>query len=141
MGAVVSVRAPTLVPPQAVEELGWLLPTPVQAESVPLILTGGDVLAAAETGSGKTGAFAIPILQVVHEARQEALARAQEAPQQQQQAEGGAAGAQDASARTGSAVALNANDRAKQQLNGGFVGPWMRAPNAATRGKPNQMIK
>ena len=115
MGAVVSVRAPTLVPPQAVEELGWLLPTPVQAESVPLILTGGDVLAAAETGSGKTGAFAIPILQVVHEARQEALARAQEAPpqqqQQQQQAEGGAAGAQDASARTGSAVALNANDR------------------------------
>ena len=42
---------------------------PVQAETVPLILGGGDVLAAAETGSGKTGAFALPILQIVYEAR------------------------------------------------------------------------
>ncbi|GMH45072.1 hypothetical protein BSKO_13029 [Bryopsis sp. KO-2023] len=53
---------------RAVEELGWMLPTPVQAESVPLILGGGDVMAAAETGSGKTGAFALPVLQIVHEA-------------------------------------------------------------------------
>ncbi len=43
------------------------LPTPIQAEAVPLILGGGDVLAAAETGSGKTGAFALPVLQIVHE--------------------------------------------------------------------------
>ena len=43
------------------------LPTPIQAEAAPLILGGGDVLAAAETGSGKTGAFALPVLQVVHE--------------------------------------------------------------------------
>ena len=43
------------------------LPTPVQSESIPLILGGGDVMAAAETGSGKTGAFAMPILQLVHE--------------------------------------------------------------------------
>ena len=42
---------------------------PVQAETLPLILGGGDVLAAAETGSGKTGAFALPVLQIVHEAR------------------------------------------------------------------------
>lgn len=40
------------------------LPTPIQAEAVPLILGGGDVMAAAETGSGKTGAFALPVLQV-----------------------------------------------------------------------------
>jgi ATP-dependent RNA helicase DDX1 len=40
----------------------------VQAEAVPLILGGGDVMAAAETGSGKTAAFALPVLQVVHEA-------------------------------------------------------------------------
>ena len=46
---------------RAVSEIGWLLPTPVQAESVGLILGGGDVAAAAETGSGKTGAFALPI--------------------------------------------------------------------------------
>ena len=45
------------------------LPTDIQAEAVPLILGGGDVLAAAETGSGKTGAFALPVLQLVAEAR------------------------------------------------------------------------
>lgn len=39
------------------EELDWMLPTDVQAEAVPLILGGGDVLMAAETGSGKTGKF------------------------------------------------------------------------------------
>jgi superfamily II DNA/RNA helicase len=43
------------------------LPTPVQSESIPLILGGGDVMVAAETGSGKTGAFALPVLQLVHE--------------------------------------------------------------------------
>ncbi|BDA42848.1 ATP-dependent RNA helicase DDX1 [Coccomyxa sp. Obi] len=52
---------------KGIEEMDWLLPTPVQAEAVPLILGGGDVMVAAETGSGKTGAFALPILQVVHE--------------------------------------------------------------------------
>lgn len=43
------------------------LPTDVQAEAIPLILGGGDVLMAAETGSGKTGAFCLPILQIVWE--------------------------------------------------------------------------
>ena len=56
------------------DEQGWLLPTPVQAEAVPLILGGGDVLAAAETGSGKTGAFGVPILQIVHESLRDAAA-------------------------------------------------------------------
>ncbi len=46
---------------QALEDIDWQLPTPVQTETVPLILGGGDVAAAAETGSGKTGAFCIPI--------------------------------------------------------------------------------
>ena len=49
------------------EENKWFLPTPVQDEAIPLILGGGDVMAAAETGSGKTAAFVLPILQVVHE--------------------------------------------------------------------------
>ena len=53
------------------EDCGWLLPTPVQQEAVPLILGGGDVMAAAETGSGKTGAFALPVLQICHEALHE----------------------------------------------------------------------
>ena len=51
---------------KAVDELEWTLPTDVQAEAIPLILGGGDVLMAAETRSGKTGAFCIPILQLVH---------------------------------------------------------------------------
>nr|CAD7412483.1 unnamed protein product [Timema poppensis] len=52
---------------KAVEEMDWLLPTDVQSEAIPLILGGGDVLMAAETGSGKTGAFCIPIIQIVWE--------------------------------------------------------------------------
>lgn len=47
--------------------LVYSLPTDVQAEAIPLILGGGDVLMAAETGSGKTGAFCLPIMQIVWE--------------------------------------------------------------------------
>lgn len=53
----------------ALDEMDWLLPTPVQVEAIPLILGGGDVAVAAETGSGKTGAFCIPIVQIVYETR------------------------------------------------------------------------
>jgi ATP-dependent RNA helicase DDX1 len=52
---------------QAVEDMDWTLPTDIQSESIPLILGGGDVLMAAETGSGKTGAFCLPVIQIVHE--------------------------------------------------------------------------
>ena len=52
---------------RAVEEEGWLLPTPIQDEAIPAILGGGDVCGAAETGSGKTAAFVLPILQLVQE--------------------------------------------------------------------------
>ncbi|XP_076629609.1 ATP-dependent RNA helicase Ddx1 [Colletes latitarsis] len=52
---------------KAVDEMEWMLPTDVQAEAIPLILGGGDVLMAAETGSGKTGAFCLPVLQIVWE--------------------------------------------------------------------------
>ncbi len=47
------------------------LPTNVQAEAIPLILGGGDVLMAAETGSGKTGAFCLPVIQIVYESLKE----------------------------------------------------------------------
>ncbi|XP_071441806.1 ATP-dependent RNA helicase Ddx1 [Hetaerina americana] len=56
---------------KAVEEMDWMLPTDVQAEAIPLILGGGDVLMAAETGSGKTGAFCLPVLQIVWETLQD----------------------------------------------------------------------
>jgi ATP-dependent RNA helicase DDX56/DBP9 len=48
---------------RAITKLGWNRPTLVQAKAIPLALQGKDILARARTGSGKTGAYAIPILQ------------------------------------------------------------------------------
>lgn len=48
---------------EAVNELKWKAPTKIQRESIPVALQGNDIIALAETGSGKTGAFALPILQ------------------------------------------------------------------------------
>ena len=47
----------------AVAEMGWTHPTPIQAAIIPLALTGRDVVGLAETGSGKTAAFALPLVQ------------------------------------------------------------------------------
>ena len=48
---------------QAVADLGYTTPTDVQSQVIPLMLAGKDVLAQSQTGSGKTAAFAFPILQ------------------------------------------------------------------------------
>lgn len=48
---------------EACDSLGWKNPTNIQLEAIPLALEGKDIIALAQTGSGKTGAFAIPILQ------------------------------------------------------------------------------
>ncbi|MFZ2737471.1 MAG: DEAD/DEAH box helicase [Burkholderiaceae bacterium] len=48
---------------QASTERGWLSPSAVQTAAIPVILQGGDVLVSADTGSGKTAAFALPLLQ------------------------------------------------------------------------------
>ena len=48
---------------QSVSAMGYRKPTPVQAQCIPAILAGHDVIGCAETGSGKTAAFALPILQ------------------------------------------------------------------------------
>jgi len=47
---------------QAVSERGYVEPTPIQAGMIPLMLTGADVIGQAQTGTGKTAAFALPIL-------------------------------------------------------------------------------
>jgi ATP-dependent RNA helicase RhlE len=48
---------------RAVAEQGYVEPTAVQSESIPLVLAGRDLLAGAQTGTGKTAAFVLPILQ------------------------------------------------------------------------------
>ncbi len=57
----------TLIPPllRAVEEAGYQTPSPIQEKAIPSVLTGRDLLACAQTGTGKTAAFALPILQLL----------------------------------------------------------------------------
>jgi ATP-dependent RNA helicase RhlE len=52
---------------RALKEEGYETPTPIQAQAIPHALEGRDLLACAQTGTGKTAAFAIPILQNLHE--------------------------------------------------------------------------
>ena len=54
------LRAPIL---KAIHETGYTSPTPIQAQAIPLALTGLDLMAGAQTGTGKTAAFSLPTLQ------------------------------------------------------------------------------
>ena len=51
----------------AIESQGFTTPTPIQSQAIPLIFEGGDLLARAQTGTGKTAAFALPIVQTLSE--------------------------------------------------------------------------
>ena len=52
-------------------EKGFEKPSPIQEESIPIALTGRDILARAKNGTGKTAAFSIPLLERVDPAREE----------------------------------------------------------------------
>jgi ATP-dependent RNA helicase RhlE len=48
---------------RAIDERGYTQPTPIQAQAIPAVLSGGDLLAAAQTGTGKTAGFTLPLLE------------------------------------------------------------------------------
>lgn len=54
---------------KALSEEGYTSPTPIQEQTIPFLLEKKDVLGCAQTGTGKTAAFAIPILQLLHESK------------------------------------------------------------------------
>ncbi len=61
-----------LIPPilQAIKAKGYTTPTPIQMQAIPALLEGKDLIGCAQTGTGKTAAFAIPILQRLHKEKQ-----------------------------------------------------------------------
>lgn len=64
-GAVISFNDLGLAPEllKALTESGYTTPTPIQAQAIPVALAGGDLMAGAQTGTGKTAAFSLPLLQ------------------------------------------------------------------------------
>ncbi|MBI2771076.1 MAG: DEAD/DEAH box helicase [Burkholderiales bacterium] len=59
--------SPALV--RAIGEMGFAAPTPIQQQAIPAILGGADVLGSAQTGSGKTAAYALPLLQLLQQGK------------------------------------------------------------------------
>lgn len=56
---------------RALTEEGYTVPTPIQKRAIPIVLSGKDLLGCAQTGTGKTAAFAVPILQILYNEKSE----------------------------------------------------------------------
>jgi ATP-dependent RNA helicase RhlE len=54
---------------RSIEQEGYKIPTPIQKEAIPIVMRGTDLMGCAQTGTGKTAAFAIPILQLLHSSK------------------------------------------------------------------------
>ena len=65
---------------RAVASEGYTQPTPIQAQAIPVILQGGDLLAAAQTGTGKTAAFTLPLLHRLIQRRAQGVSGAPKKP-------------------------------------------------------------
>ena len=61
----------------AIEDAGYGSPTPIQTEAIPVALTGQDVLGIAQTGTGKTASFVLPMITRLEAGRARALGRIQ----------------------------------------------------------------
>ena len=62
---------------KALEDQGYTTPTPIQQQAIPLVLEKRDLLGCAQTGTGKTAAFAIPILQILYQEKEQERGRKQ----------------------------------------------------------------
>jgi Superfamily II DNA and RNA helicases len=60
---------------KALQQEGYTTPTPIQAEAIPIVTDGYDLLGCAQTGTGKTAAFSIPIIQKLYNQQQKERSR------------------------------------------------------------------
>ena len=58
---------------KAVDESGYSQPTPIQAQAIPSVLMGKDLIGVAQTGTGKTAAFVLPMIDILGEGRTRAM--------------------------------------------------------------------
>ncbi|MDD6358889.1 MAG: DEAD/DEAH box helicase [Parafannyhessea umbonata] len=125
---------------RGIDALGFTTPTPVQEQAIPLVLAGRDVIASAQTGTGKTAAFALPILQLIEpysraaREEQEHLANAADVVEPQVDAQAAPADAAkpqvDAQAAPADAPSAGVTDESAPDAGDAYDGPDVLADDA-----------